>query len=329
MSKVYVGALGGTIAMSSASSTDPVKPKLGAEDLVSAVPELAEIAEIKSQSIKNVASPSIVVEDILDAYKFADQAVREGADGIVLTHGTDTLEESAFLLDLIWDHSEPIVLTGAMRSPNLLSPDGAGNLMSAVVTAASDSARGLGVLVVLDDAVHAARTVAKTNSTGVWTFQSPGWGPIGRIAERKLHVFFEPLKAHDPLPLPAPGSIKIPIMESPFADEGDWVDPVISMGPRAIVVNASGVGHLSMNATEKLELAIKKGIPVIVSSRTGSGTTLKNTYGYPGSESYLIEHGFILSGFLSARKSRILAHLLIDSGMNVTQLKEAFAIYGA
>ena len=103
MPKVFVGALGGTIAMSSDSSTDPVRPKLGAEDLVSAVPELLEIADIKSKTIKNVASPSIVVDDILAAYRYAIEAVEAGADGVVLTLGTETLEESAFFLDLIWE----------------------------------------------------------------------------------------------------------------------------------------------------------------------------------------------------------------------------------
>ncbi|MGK0540550.1 asparaginase [Propionimicrobium lymphophilum] len=329
MPKVFVGALGGTIAMSSDSSNDPVHPKLGAEDLVSAVPELLEIADIKSKTIKNVASPSIVVDDILAAYRYAIEAVEAGADGVVLTHGTDTLEESAFLLDLIWDREEPLVLTGAMRSPNLLSPDGAGNLMSAVVTAADKRSKSLGVLVVLDEAVHLAKTVAKTNSSSVWTFQSPSWGPVARIVEREIHYCMKPSDRNSSLPLPALGPINIPIIESPFADEGSWVESIASTKPRAIIVSASGAAHLSMAAAEKLEKVIENGIPVIVASRTGSGKTLTRTYGYPGSESWLLEHGFILSGFLTARKARILAHVLISAGYSGGKLKEKIEAYGA
>lgn len=324
---IAVGALGGTIAMS-AEGTGAVKPELGADDLVGAVPALTDVAEIRAVTISNVASPAIVPQNVLDALKFAKKSVDEGAKGVVLTHGTDTLEETAFLLDLLWDRDEPLVVTGAMRSPNLPGAEGPANLLAAVVTAAATDARGMGVLVVLDDTVHLARLVSKTHSTGVWTFQSPGWGPVGRIAERRLRMMMKPLRLFDPLPVPDAGPIRIPIVETPFGDEGDWVDAIAAMNPPAIVVAASGVGHMSEPVADACEVLIAGGLPVAMVSRSGSGTTLEHSYGYPGSEEDLIERGVIPGGFLTGRKMRLLLHVLNKAGASENTIRDEIAKRG-
>lgn len=324
---VAVGALGGTIAMS-AVGTGAVKPELDAEDLVAAVPELTNIADIRAHSIANVASPAIVPSHVLDALAFARRAVDDGAVGVVLTHGTDTLEETAYFLDLLWDREEPLVVTGAMRSPNLPGADGPANLLSAVVAASSEEARGLGVLVVLDDTVHLARLVSKTHSTGVWTFQSPGWGPVGRIAERKLRLMLKPARMFDPLPVPSADPLHIPIVQSPWADDGMWVTAIASNNPRALVIEASGVGHLSEAAADACEQLMKDGLLVAMVTRTGSGTTLEHSYGYPGSEEDLIERGIIPGGFLTGRKLRILLHVLLSSGADVDTIRNTVARHG-
>ncbi len=325
---VAVGALGGTIAMTPAKPGAPVAPGLTAEDLVAAVPELEQVAQIRASTIRNVASPAIVVDDVLAALEFARDAIADGADGVVLTHGTDTLEETAYLLDLVWDRSEPIVVTGAMRSPNLPGADGPANLLAAVVTAGDPDARDLGVITVLDDTVNLARLVSKTNSTGVWTFQSPGWGPVGKVHERRLRMMMRPMRTPDPLPVPAAGEIRIPLIESPFADDGAWVGPLAASSPRAIVVKGSGVGHLSEASADALEEVMKSGIPVVIATRTGSGTTLERTYGYPGSEADLLERGFIMGGFLSGRKCRLLLHTLVSAGAGIEAIREEFATRG-
>lgn len=326
--QISVGALGGTIAMSSQSASTPVNPQLGAEDLIAAVPDLQDVARISARTINNVASPAITMSDILAALRYAEEAVDAGAAGVVLTHGTDTLEETAFLLDLMWGREEPIVLTGAMRSPNLLSSDGPANLMSAVITAASPDARGLGVLVVLDDTVHAARSVAKTDATALSTFQSPGWGPLGRIFERELHLQFRPARREAAQPAPADEPVRIPIVESAVAEDGEWVAALAQMNPRAIVASGPGVGHLAVPAADALEKVLEEGTPVIVASRTGAGRTLTHTYGYPGSEADLLERGFLLAGSLTARKARLLAHVLLAAGADSEQLREGFARFG-
>lgn len=324
---IAIGALGGTIAMS-AEGTGAVKPELGADDLVAAVPALAGIATIRATTIANVASPAIVPGNIIDALSFARKAVDDGAAGVVLTHGTDTLEESAFLLDLLWDREEPLVLTGAMRSPNLPGADGPANLLAAVVTAASEDARGMGVLVVLDDTVHLARLVSKTHSTGVWTFQSSGWGPVGRVAERRLRMMLAPVRRFSPLPAPDAEPIRIPLIESPFADEGDWIPAIMTMAPPALVIAASGVGHLSEPVADRCEKLVADGLPVVMASRTGSGTTLERSYGYPGSEQDLIRRGVIPAGFLTARKVRLLLHVLLRSGATIDAIRAEVADRG-
>ncbi|AZN30109.1 asparaginase [Flaviflexus salsibiostraticola] len=324
---IAVGALGGTIAMS-AEGTGAVRPELSADDLVGAVPALADVAQIRAETISNVASPAILPRNVLDALDFATRSIDEGATGVVLTHGTDTLEETAYLLDLLWDREEPLVVTGAMRSPNLPGADGPANLLAAVVTAGSEDARGMGVLVVLDDTVHLARLAAKTHATAVWTFQSPGWGPVGRVAERRLRMALRPMRMFDPLPAPGDGPIRIPIVETPFGDEGDWVRAIASLEPPALVVQASGVGHMSEPVSDACEELVRSGIPVIMASRTGSGTTLEKSYGYPGSEQDLIARGLIPTGFLTARKTRLLVHVLLEFGADEATIRREIAARG-
>lgn len=324
---IAVGALGGTIAMS-AEGGGAVKPELSADDLVAAVPALNDVAVIRAETISNVASPAIVPRQVLDALAFARKSVDEGAQGVVLTHGTDTLEETAYLLDLLWDREEPLVVTGAMRSPNLPGADGPANLLAAVVTAGSEDARGMGVLVVLDDTVHLARLVSKTHSTGVWTFQSAGWGPVGRVAERRLRMMLRPLRMFEALPVPDDGPIRIPIVETPFGDEGDWVKAIASMKPPVLVVAASGVGHMSEPVADACEELIKDGLPVVMVSRSGSGTTLEKSYGYPGSEEDLINRGIIPGGFLTGRKIRLLLHVLLKAGADEETIRKEIAARG-
>lgn len=324
---VAVGALGGTIAMS-APGMEAVKPELDAAALVASVPVLEDVAEIRSHSISNVPSPAIVPSNVLAALDFAREAVDSGADGVVLTHGTDTLEESAYFLDLLWDREEPLVLTGAMRSPNVPGADGPANLLASVVTASAPEARGMGVLVVLDDTVHLARLVTKSHATAVSAFQSPGWGPVGRIVERKLRLMLRPARVFDQLPVPDARDIGIPIVQSHLGDDGQWVKAIAASNPRALVIEASGAGHLSIPAADAVEELTREGLIVAMVTRTGSGSTTEHTYGYPGSEEDLIARGIIPGGFLNARRLRILLHVLLSSGMTHEQIRDEVRLRG-
>ena len=325
---VAVGAMGGTIAMIPTSESSSVKPGLTGEDLVVAVPELSQIAQVNATTIRNVGSPSIRVGDVLALLDFARNAVDSGAVGVVVTHGTDTLEETAYLLDLMWDREAPIVVTGAMRSPNLPGDDGPANLLAATVVAASPDARGMGVLTCLNDQVHLASTVAKTDSTSVATFQSPGFGPMGYVVENRLRLKFRPAFLPTPLAQVGPADLRVRLVESPFDDDGALIRAAASLEPGGLVVAGAGVGHLSVPAADACSEVIASGIPVVLASRTGSGTTHELSYGYPGSEKDLIERGLIPAGFLNGRKARLLLHVLLAGGASEERIREEFAARG-
>ncbi|WP_054952704.1 asparaginase [Flaviflexus massiliensis] len=312
---VSVGALGGTIAMTT-TETGAVTPALDAEDLLAPVPGLDALAEVTSRSLANLPSPSILPSHILAALDYAKEMVDGGAAGVVLTHGTDTLEETAYFLDLLWDREEPIVLTGAMRGANLPGADGPANLLAAIATAIDPAVRGMGTLVVLDDTIHLARLVSKTHSTAVSAFQSPGWGPIGRIVEGRVRLMYKPATTFPALPVPGPHEIQIPVIQSPLGDEGRWAYGLALTNPHALVIEASGVGHLSMRTADACEQLVTDGLLVAMVTRTGSGSTTEHSYAYPGSEEDLIARGIIPGGFLTGRKLRILLHILTSAGMD-------------
>jgi L-asparaginase len=311
--------------MAPAGSGGGVVPSLDAADLVRSAPQISRLARITSHSIRNAPSPSITIPDLLAALDFARKAVDDGAQGVVLTHGTDTLEESAYFLDLLWDRPNPLIVTGAMRSPDEPGADGPANLLDAVVTAISPDAQDLGVLVVLDDEAHLARLVTKTNTTALQTFQSPGWGPLGHIIEDQFRCAFAPAHRYPALPAPGPDPIRIPIIETPLGDDGMLLQAATRLAPRAIVIAGVGGGHVPGPVADICEQAVRDGIPVILSSRTGSGSTLAKTYGYPGGDVDLIARGLTPSGFLSPRKARLLAHVVLAAG---GALKTEFANRG-
>lgn len=325
---IALGSLGGTIAMKPAREGEGVSPELSAEDLTGAVPELAKIAQIKATSLCNVASPALTMHDIVKAVDFCDTSVQQGADGVVLTHGTDTLEETAFLLDLLWTREEPIVITGAMRSPNLPGADGPANLVTAVLAAREPNLRGTGVLVALNDEVHAATTVAKTHATSTATFQSPGWGPIARVNEARVDVMARPARPQHRFPVPGTTPMRIPVIEAGLADDGHFIQALADGGAQAIVIAAAGVGHVSEPAADICGALVRDGLPIIFATRTGAGRTLQTSYGYPGSESDLLRRGLIGAGYLSARKARLLAHVALSAGVDIDGLRTAFADWG-
>jgi len=181
----------------------PVSPGLGADELVAAVPGLAEVARIRAHTVCNVGSPSVTFEHVLDALAWADAEVESGARGVVLTHGTDTMEETAYLLDLLWRHPEPLIVTGAMRSAEEAGADGPANLLASVLAATCERLRGLGALVVMDDSIHLADRATKTHAMSVSTFASPWGAPIGRVEEGRVLLDYLPA---DPRPAPLPGS---------------------------------------------------------------------------------------------------------------------------
>jgi len=200
--------------MRPADAGGAVSPALGADELVKAVRGLGKIAKVRAHAVCNVGSPSVTFDHVLDSLAWADGEVAAGAVGVVLTHGTDTIEETAYLLDLLWGRPEPLIVTGAMRSAEEVGADGPANLLAAVIAATHARLRGLGALLVMDDSIHLADRVTKTHAMAVSTFASPWGAPIGRVEEGRVVLDYLPAdRRPDPLELPGSRTTRVALME--------------------------------------------------------------------------------------------------------------------
>jgi L-asparaginase len=320
--------MGGTIAMRSAAAGKPVSPGLGAEELVAAVPGLAVVADIRAHTVCNVGSPSVTFDHVLDALAWADAEVAAGASGVVLTHGTDTIEETAYLLDLLWRRREPLVLTGAMRSADEVGADGPHNLLAAVVAAACERLRGLGTLLVMDDAIHLADRVTKSHSMSVSTFVSPWGAPIGRVEEGRVVLDYLPADERpEPLELPARRTCRVALLEATLGGDGHLVRLAVEGGYDGVVIAGAGAGHVSATAADVVGEVVGR-VPIVVATRTGAGRTATCTYGYPGAEVDLMRRGVIMAGALSARKARLLLWVLLGCGADRDRIAAQFVVRG-
>ena len=328
--RVVVFALGGTIAMTSGS--DGIVPALSAEQLVAAVPGLTETGiDLDVVDFRRVPSGSLSFDD-LDALaeaideRLAARVDGAGVDGIVVTQGTDTIEETAYLLDLVHNHPNPVVVTGAMRPPAQAGADGPGNLLAAIQAAASPLTRDLGVVVVFADEIHAASRVRKTHTTSGFTFQSPNGGPLGYVVEGQPRVLSRPATR---TVLPAAigsQSVEIGLLTMVLGDSGAALEAVAERVD-GLVVAGFGAGHIPGDLVGTLD-KIAGRMPVVLASRTGAGSVLERTYGFPGSETDLLARGLISAGFLDPIKARILLRQLLAGGHGHATMVSVFASAG-
>ena len=320
---IAVFALGGTIAMAPRPEGGGVIPGLGAEDLVGGIQAWAEDITIEAHSVVALPSSSLSFAQVADVAGRARAAVASGAAGVVVTQGTDTIEETAFLLDLLLDLAAPVVVTGAMRAPSQAGPDGPANLLAAVQTAASVEGRGAGVLVVFNDEIHAARFVAKRHTHKPSAFASPLVGPIGWVAEGRVRVALKPAKPSPTFAWPGGDPPEVALVTVALDDGGRLIRALLADPPAGVVVQAMGAGHTPRSLAPALgELAAR--IPVVLASRTGAGQTLRRTYGFPGGEIDLCERGLISADGWDGPKARILLTLLLAAGADHPGIAAAF-----
>jgi L-asparaginase len=324
--RVTVFSMGGTIS-SVDSGGKGVEPTLTGEALVSDVPEIGEVADVSAVSFRQAASGELRVEDLVELAAEISGRIDSGMAGAVVTQGTDTIEETSFCLDLLVEGEAPVVVTGAMRNPTLPGADGPANLLAAIQVAASDVARGLGTVVVLNDEIHAARFVRKSHTSNPATFCSDPVGPLGWISEGVPRVVMRPTGEHKlTLADGAQEDRPVALYHVALGDDGRLLSEIEEAGYAGLVVEAMGGGHVPSLMVETLEDLASK-MPVVLASRTGGGEVLRSTYGFIGSETDLLDRGLIYAGPLDGRKARLLTILLLMSGASKEEVKEAFGTW--
>lgn len=321
-SHVAVFGLGGTIAMTQAPDGG-VSPVLSASDLLAAVPGLDDIqAELSVQDFRNKPGASLNFTDLYALAAAIGKALNDGHIGAVVTQGTDTIEEVAYVLDLLLPTDAPVVVTGAMRNPTMAGADGPANILAAIRVAASPCARGLGCLVVLNDEVHAARWVQKAHTASPAAFVSPHHGPLGHVIEGRVHI---PVRIRrSPALSPVPNRrARVGLATIALGDDGSLIQS-LAEHVDGLVVAAFGAGHVPAAVAPVLG-KLAEHIPVVLASRTGAGPVHRVTYSFPGSERDLLARGLISAGYLHPLKARVMLHLLIASGTDDAGIRKAFA----
>lgn len=281
MKKVVVITTGGTIAMKYDPATQGLVPAVNGDDLIEAVPALGEVAAVEVAEFANVPSGHVTPQMMFELAQLVDTyAAREDVNGIVVTHGTDTQEETAYLLSLATKTVKPVCITGAMRGASETGPDGPANILAAVMTAACDEAAGKGTLLVFNDEIHAAAEVTKTHTTSCSTFHSPGWGPIGHVYFDRVVFRRQPLNLKKICP---PALADDVCLLKTYAGMDAWLFKALADKPVAgLVVEALGCGNVPPDVKKGIEYVRAQGIPVVLATRVHTGRVVP-AYSYLGS----------------------------------------------
>lgn len=304
---VVVLSTGGTIASVYDAAAGGFAPALTGEQLVRAVPGLDTLARVEVVQVANVPSTNMTPALWMEVYRRAEEMLaRPDVAGVVVTHGTDTLEETAYFLDVAVGSDKPVVVVGAQRAASEPDADGPRNLRDAILTASSPASRGMGTLVVLNAEVHAAREVTKTSTLNVSTFLTPQWGALGVVDPDGVRYYRAPLRRqHLDVPLDAVLG-RVEIVTNYAGADGSVVRGILAQGGLdGLVVEASGVGNLSDRLFQALQEVRARGIPVVISTRVHAGRTLA-LYAGSGSGVTLEGIGCVFADNLPPHKARVL-----------------------
>lgn len=313
MKKILVLHTGGTIAMEEDSLTKKVAPG-AANPLMSAPITVPDEVELVVEDIFNLPSPHITPKEMLQLKERIQLAKLAGFTSIVITHGTDTLEETAFFLDTTIGNLLPIVITGAMRSSNELGSDGLYNFESAIRVAACPEALGKGVLVVMNDEIHSARYVTKTHTTNVATFRTPTLGPIGLVSKKRI-LFLQELLETQRLDVDQMTGL-VPIIKAYTGMQGDFLETLAHTPLNGLVVEALGAGNLPPATVPPLRKLLATGLPVVLVSRCFNGIA-EPVYDYDGGGQQLQDMGVIFCNSINSQKARL--KLLVALNRNLSR----------
>ncbi|NLG82075.1 MAG: asparaginase [Bacilli bacterium] len=323
MNKVAIIFTGGTISMQIDENIKAAVPALGGQEVLSYVKDVSNIADIEVDDYISLPSPYITPNIMLNLAKHVQTYIdRDDITGVIITHGTDTLEETAYFLDLNLRTEKPIILVGAMRSVSELGYDGPSNLVAAIRTAISPDARNKGVLVVMNGDINAANEVMKTHTMALDTFKSLEFGPLGIVDDNQ--VLFYRSSTHISTHIPTNKiEEQVYLIKVVAGMDGDLVDYYISKGAKGLVIEALGRGNVPPMMVPAIKKAIESGIKVILVSRCPKGRVFDN-YGYPGGSKKLREMGVIFGGNLSGQKARIKLMLALGYKNDYDYIKSVF-----
>lgn len=320
LKKILVLNTGGTIAMS-VDDSEGVKP-MDDQAVNKILPFLEKYASVTMQNVLNLPSPHMTpaIMNQLRLHLERELAANH-YDGVVITHGTDTLEETAYFLDLTLSLHIPVVVTGAMRSSNELGADGPVNLISSVRTAADPESVNKGVLVVFNDEIHAASHVTKTHTSNVATFQSPQYGPIGTIAKKSVHYHHAPLvREHYSI---TNADANVPLIKAVAGMDPAWLQFLLEQPIDGVVIEAFGLGNLPPSIIPVLQQVLDKNIPIVLVSRCYNGQ-VQDVYDYEGGGRQLKEMGMVFSNGLNGQKARIKLMVALQQTRDFQQLQQLF-----
>ena len=325
---IVILATGGTIAGAAATGTQAAYTSgaVTIDAMIAAVPGIKDMANIKGEQISNVGSQDMSFEIMLKLGKRINELInRSDVDGIVVTHGTDTMEETAFFLNLVVKGDKPVVMVGSMRPSTAVSADGPLNLYNAVGVAVDPNARSRGVLVVMNDWIHAAHSLTKTSTTAIQTFMSPLRGIVGVANYGKNDFYNTPTWKHTSgSEFDISAVNKLPRVDIIFACAdmpADLIDASVANGAKGIVIAGVGNGNMNKASLEAAANAVKKGVIVVRSSRVPTGTVGRNV------EVNDDELGFIASDELNPQKARLLLSLALLKSRPKTDLQNLFTTY--
>lgn len=322
MKKVAVIFNGGTISMKVDPRIKAAVPTLTGEEIMAMVTGIEKYAEVESYTFSNLPGPHMTPEIMLELSKYIQNILdRDDITGVVVTHGTDSLEETAFLLDLTINSPKPVVVTGSMRSGSELGYDGPANLAASICTVISEEARNRGVLVCLNDELNCASEVTKANSMSLDTFKSPNFGPIGIVDSNKV-IFYRNSLTKQHIETDTVES-RVDLIKCAAGMDSKIINFCVDQGAKGLVIEAMGRGNIPPKMVEGIKKAIDNDVAVVLVSRCFQGRVL-DTYGYPGAGKELRNMGVIFGDNLPGQKARIKLIVALGKTNNLNEIRDIF-----
>lgn len=322
LSKVAVIFTGGTISMAFDERIGAVVPSTSNEQIFSAIDELENQIEIETIDFANIPGPHVTISIMVELKKLIEKTLkRNDIRGVVITHGTDTLEETAYFLDLTVNSTKPVAVTGAMKSSSEIGCDGPSNLLAAIYTVISPEAVGQGVMIIMNNTIHAAREATKIDTFRLNSFVSVNCGPLGIVDGNKV-VFQRKLDKRNIISASKLES-NVVLIKCSIGMDSDLLRYYVDRGTKGIIIEAFGRGNIPPMMVEGVQYALNRKIPVVIASRCLTGRVL-DIYGYQGGGKQLRELGAIFAGQLSGQKALIKLMLVLGLTDDLNEIREYF-----